>query len=165
MMRRWAGWECYFLIPFVVCVLSHPDVFALTASIGPNGCNAQAVHALGFTGQGVSVGVLSQAHCRVSHEAFFDKDGLGNPTGTSHAHYFDATNDTVFPYEPFWHDTAMAGIVGSRGGKNYPVEIGVAPGAEIYSVKITKVVSATDPNRLINPTWVQTGLEDRKSVV
>jgi hypothetical protein len=161
-MRRSAGWECYFLIPFVVCVLGHSDVFALTASIGPNGCNAQAVHALGFTGQGVGVGVLSQAHCRVSHEAFFDKDGLGNPTGSSHAHWFDATGDTVSPspYEPFWHDTAMAGIVGSRGGKNYPAEIGVAPDAEIYSIKITRPVSATDPNRVISIQWIEAGLDE-----
>jgi hypothetical protein len=159
-MRRTAGWKYYFLIPFVVCVLSHPDVFALTASIGPNGCNAQAVHALGITGQGVGVGVISQAHCRVSHEAFFDKDSQGNPTGTSHAHWFDATSDTVSPYEPFWHDTAMAGIVGSRGGKNYPAEIGVAPGAEIYSVKITKPISATDPNRVISIQWIEAGLDE-----
>jgi hypothetical protein len=150
----------YLLVSFTVCILGHPDVFALTASIGPDGCNARAVHALGFTGQGVGVGVLSQAHCRVSHEAFFDKDSLGNPVGTSHAHWFDATGDTLSPYEPFYHDTAMSGIVGSRGGKTYPAEIGVAPDAEIYSVKITRATSATDPTRVITLGYTQTGLDE-----
>jgi len=159
-MRRTAGWGYYVLVPLVVCVLGHPDVFALTASIGPDGCNAQAVHALGFTGQGVNVGMVTLKHCLVSHEAFFDKDGSGNPIGVSHAHWIDATNDTLFPYEPYWHDMGMAGIVGSRGGKNYPVEIGVAPGAEIYSVKVTHAVSATDPNRVLYFSYIQTGLEE-----
>jgi hypothetical protein len=159
-MKRGAGWGHYFLIPLVFCALCNQSVFALTASIGPNGCNAQAVHTLGFTGQGVGVGVISLEHCRVSHEAFFDKDAQGNPVGSSHAHWFDATEDTLSPYEPFWHDTAMAGIVGSRGGKSYPEEIGVAPDAEVYSIKITKRVSATDPNRLISSEWIQTGLDE-----
>jgi hypothetical protein len=148
------------VLAFVFCAGGNQNAFALTASIGPNGCNAQAVHALGFTGQDVSVGIISQAHCRVSHEAFFDKDSLGNPVGTSYAHWFDATGDTLSPYEPFYHDTAMSGIVGSRGGRLWPAEIGVAPDAKIYSVKVTKAVSATDPNRLISSTWVQAGLDE-----
>jgi len=165
-IKRIVGWECRFLIPLIFCVLGSPEIFALTASIGPNGCNAQAVQALGYTGAGVGVGVMTLMHCRVSHEAFFDKNEQGYPTGESYAHWFDATGDTVSPspYEPFWHDTAMAGIVGSRGGKNYPAEIGVAPDAEIYSIKITKPVSATDPNRVISSTWVQTGLTELKNL-
>ena len=153
-MRRSAGWGCYLLVPFVVCVLGHPEVFALTASIGPDGCNAQALHALGFTGQGVLVGVLSQAHARYTHEAFFDKDLQGYPTGSSYVSYVDATN-TVYPdYEPFWHDTQMAGIVGSRGGRLYPAEIGVAPGCSICSVRLVNSSSQ------IKVSYVKSGLDE-----
>jgi hypothetical protein len=140
-------------------VWGNHDIFALNASIGPDGCNAQAVHTLGYTGQGVRVGVISQAHCLITHEAFFDKDMLGNPTGSSYAYYYDPTGDTLSPYEPYWHDTAMAGIIASRGGFLYPSEIGVAPGAEIYSIKITKRASVTDPNRQVSSSWVEDGLD------
>lgn len=154
------GRHSLLLILIVFFLFMNQTVSALTGSIGPDGCNAQSLHSLGFTGQGVVVGILSQAHARVGHEAFFDKDELGNSTGDSHAHWFDATGDTIFPYEPYWHDTAMAGIIGSRGGKIYPTEIGVAPDAEIYSVKLTRV-SQSDPNaREINIDWIETGLDE-----
>jgi hypothetical protein len=147
------------------CIWGNQCVFALNASIGPDGCNAQAVHTLGYTGQGVEVGVgvgvITLEHCLVTHEAFFDKDALGNPIGSSHAHYYDPTEDTLYPdgYEPYWHDTSMAGIIASRGGYLYPTEIGVAPDSEIYSIKVTKRVSATDPNRLISTSWIEDGLD------
>lgn len=134
-------------------------IYALVESAGPDGCNTAVLHGLGITGQGVSIGIISQEHCRISHEAFFDKDNDGNPIGTSHAHWLDPTGDTVSPYEPYWHDTIMAGIAGSRGGKLYPNDLGMAPDAEIYSAKITQKASATDPNRLFYPSWIQDAIE------
>lgn len=147
------------LVLLLFCLWGNHAVYALNASIGPDGCNAQAVHMLGYTGHGVGVGVITQEHCLVTHEAFFEKDAQGNPTGSSYAHYYDSTGDVLYPYEPYWHDTAMAGIVASRGGYLYPNEIGVAPGAAIYNVKVTKQVSATDPNRLISSYWIEDGLD------
>jgi hypothetical protein len=159
LMRRTSGGRYYLLILLVIFLaFQNQRVLALTASIGPDGCNAQAVHALGFTGQGVLVGVFSQSHARISHEAFFDKDSQGYPIGASYVNWFDATG--VATYEPYWHDTAMAGIVGSRGGRLYPTEIGVAPDCEILSVRITKPVSDTDPTRQISDAWVEAGLDE-----
>jgi hypothetical protein len=158
-MRISSGGRYYFLILLVIFfACESQNVLALTASIGPDGCNAQALHALGYTGQGVVVGVMSQAHCLVTHEAFFNKDSQGYPTGTSYANWHDATGDTT--YEPYWHDTAMAGIAGGRGGRLYPAEIGVAPGCKIYSVRITKPVSVTDPSRSISVQWIKDGLDE-----
>lgn len=153
MMRIILGGRYYLLILLVIFFsLGSRKVLALTASIGPDGCNAQALHALGFTGQGVKVGVFSLDHARVTHEAFYAKDSQGYPTGTSYAAYFDATGESV--YETSYHDTAMAGIVGSRGGRLYPAEIGVAPGCSICSVRLV------DSNSEIKVSYVKAGLEE-----
>ena len=133
------------------------DVFSLAQSAGSEGCNATAVHDLGYTGQGVSIGLISLEHARYTHEAFYDKDETGNPIGDSHVHWFDPTGANL--YEPYWHDTSMAGILAGRGGVNYPEYLGMAPGAEIYSAKITRSTSDTDPNRLVNWTWFQKSLD------
>jgi hypothetical protein len=146
------GRYCFLLLLVVFFALHGREVSALTASIGPGGCNAQAVHTLGFTGQNVVVGIISQDHALVSHEAFFDKDSLGNPTGTSYATYFDATGDGA--YDPTYHDTAMAGIIGSRGGYLYPAEIGVAPDCSICNVRIVNSSSQT------SIPWFEAGLDE-----
>jgi len=132
------------------CALLSPLSFALQESTGPNGCNAKAVWDDGYTGQGVSVGVLSVMHSRISHEAFFDKNPDGTPTGLSHAHYIDPTGDTINPYEPLSHDTTVAGIAGSRGGFDYPESLGVSPGVEIYSAKVTQK-NPNDPSKRVVP--------------
>jgi hypothetical protein len=103
--------------------LSCVCLFALEVSTGPNGSNVQAVHALGYTGQGVGVGLICQDHARTTHEAF-----------AVHAHWFDATDQDN--YVPSNHDTSVGGIVCSRGGAAYPNDKGAAPDAELYSVKI-----------------------------
>jgi hypothetical protein len=139
----------FFLGIFFAC--HNQNVLALTASIGPDGCNAQALHALGFTGRGVLVGIFSQDHARVTHEAFYNKDSQGYPTGTSCVTYFDATGESA--YETSYHDTAMAGIVGSRGGQLYPAEIGVAPGCSICSVRMVNSSSQ------ISISYIKAGLE------
>ena len=52
------------------CALISTFSFALQESTGPGGSNVQDVHALGYTGQGISVGLISQDHARLTHEAF-----------------------------------------------------------------------------------------------
>jgi hypothetical protein len=142
-------------------------VLALTASIGPDGCNARALHLMDppLTGQGVTVGVFTQKHGLIDHEAFKNKDSQGYPTGDSYAAWFDAAGESF--YEPDitdpsmpGHDTSMCGIVASRGGRLYPAEIGVAPGCKILSVRISKPVSDTDPTRQISVSWIKSGLDE-----
>lgn len=111
------------------CALSSSPSFALGISTGPNGSNAQAVHALGYTGQGVSVGLISADYARYTHEAF-----AGNAT------WYDATGQNPYSPEPSFfdpqnHDTPLGGIICSRGGTLYPNDKGAAPGAFLYSVK------------------------------
>jgi len=105
--------------------LSCVCLFALEVSTGPNGSNVQEVHARGYTGQGVGVGLISQDHARTTHEAF-----------AGHAHWFDATDQDN--YVPSSHDTSVGGIICSRGGAAYPNDKGAAPDAELYSVKILR---------------------------
>jgi len=108
-------------------LLLAPKAYGLAGSTGPDGSNAQAVHALGRVGKGVNVGVVSLRNTRTTHEAFKD------PNGVSHAFSYDFSGDGI---EFSWHDTQMAGIVASRGDINHPNDIGVAPGANIHSARI-----------------------------
>ncbi|RKY09919.1 MAG: hypothetical protein DRP56_01965 [Planctomycetota bacterium] len=143
----------------LLCALVSPLSFALQESTGPNGSNVQAVHDLGYTGEGISVGLISQDHARYTHEAFFDKDGEGMPTGTSHANYYNATDEDPTLYVPISHDTSVGGIICSRGGASYPNDKGAAPAAELYSFRVTRNASETDPNKVIAPVWVQEALD------
>jgi hypothetical protein len=97
--------------------------------MGPDGSNAQAVHALGQTGEGVNVGIVSMRNTRTTHEAFKD------PCGVSHAFAYDFSGDGIAI--EFGHDTQVAGIVASRGGISNPDDIGAAPGADIHSARIS----------------------------
>lgn len=108
-------------------VLAAPKAYGLAESTGPDGSNARAVHALGQTGEGVNVGVISARNTRTTHEAFKD------PNGVSHAFSYDFTGDGI---EISGHDTQMAGIVASRGDDAHPDDFGVAPGADIHSARI-----------------------------
>jgi hypothetical protein len=139
-MRRTAGWGYYVLVPLVVCVLGHPDVFALTGSTGPGGSNAQAVHALGYEGQNINIGFISIDNLLVTHEAFYEKDLNGLPTGQQHAFVHDTLG---FGINATTHDTQMAGIIVSNGGQNEPYQIGVAPKANLHNVRVTSGGSIT----------------------
>lgn len=108
-------------------VLAAPKAYGLAESTGPDGSNARAVHALGQTGEGVNVGLISARNTRTTHEAFED------PCGVSHAFNYDFTGDGI---EISGHDTRMAGAVISRGDDTHPDDIGVAPGADIHSARI-----------------------------
>lgn len=102
--------------------LSTSTVLGLNESTGPDGSNAQDVHALGYEGQGVNVGLISQHNARSDHEAF-----QGHVTSS------DYSGDGVLASD---HDTAMAGIVASRGGASFPNDIGVAPQSDVYSARV-----------------------------
>ena len=108
-------------------VLPVPRAYGIAESTGPDGSNVQAVHALGQTGEGVNVGLMSARNTRTTHEAFKD------PCGVSHAFSYDFTGDGI---EISGHDTRMAGAVVSRGDDTHPDDIGVAPGANIHSARI-----------------------------
>ena len=135
----------------VVVVLSQLALpaFALDQSTGPGGSNVQAVWDNGYTGQGVTVGLISQDHARLTHEAF---------SGIDSNNWFDATDQNN--YVPSNHDTSVGGIICSRGGAAYPNHKGAAPGAELYSYKVVRPISESDPNLLIDTAWIQTALDE-----
>ena len=118
-----------------------PKAYGLAESTGPDGSNALAVHALGQTGEGVNVGLISARNTRITHEAFED------PCGVSHAFSYDFTEDGI---EISWHDTEMAGIVASRGGVGHPNDIGVAPASDIHSARIVDNSNQTTNTTLTN---------------
>lgn len=97
------------------------------------------------------MGLISGNNTRDSHEAFEDANGV------SHAFAYDFTNDgRGIIYSG--HDTAMAGIVCSRGGTaSHPNDIGVAPGADIYSAR---VVGRVDGNDTIYLSYVEDALAE-----
>jgi hypothetical protein len=107
--------------------LAVPKAYGIAESTGPDGSNAQAVHALGWVGEGVNVGLMSAGNVRTTHGAFED------PCGVSGAFNYDFTGDGI---EISGHDTRMAGAVISRGDDTHPDDIGVAPGADIHSARI-----------------------------
>jgi len=119
--------------------------FALAGSTGPDGSNAQAVHALGEVAQGVNVGFIAHQNTRITHEAFRDSNGI------SHAFNYDSSGSGIVPLN---HDTWMAGIVASRGGASHPNDIGVAPGADIHTARVV------DNNSSIHGSWLEDALEE-----
>ncbi|MHC5000921.1 MAG: S8 family serine peptidase [Planctomycetota bacterium] len=106
------------------CALLPAFSFAVQESTSPNGSNVQAVHDLGYTGQGVSVGLISANHALDSHEAF-----------AGQAFLYDATDTN--PYDPIDHDTSVGGSICSRGGVSYPDDKGTAPDAVLHSIKVS----------------------------
>jgi hypothetical protein len=107
------------------------SVYALQGSTAADGSNAQAVHQLGITGQGINVGLISARNVRDTHQAFNDSNGV-------HVFNFDYSGSEVnytggdFP----GHDTWVAGIIASRGWTSHPNDIGVAPGCDVYSARV-----------------------------
>ncbi|MHC4721436.1 MAG: S8 family serine peptidase [Planctomycetota bacterium] len=127
--------------------LAAPRAYGLAESMGPDGSNVLAVHALGQTGEGVNVGVVSLRNTRTTHEAFED------PCGVSHAFAYDFSGDGIGISS---HDTQMAGIVASRGGISYPDDIGAAPGADIHSARIAD--DSSPP--ITTNVWVTNALDE-----
>ncbi len=124
--------------------------YGLAESTGPDGSNAQAVHELGQTGADVKIGLVAGRNVYTNHEAFFDKDTNGVPTGTTHAFNYDFSGDGT---QPAVHDTWMAGIAVSRGGVLYPNDIGVAPGADVHCARVA------DNDDIIYYSWLENALD------
>jgi len=122
-----------------------PEAYGLAEAIGPDGSNAQAVHELGQTGQGVNVGLIAEDNARDSHEAFADSNGI------SHLFNYDFSGDGISISS---HDTWMAGVVASRGGTLYPDDMGLAPGVDIYSARVV------ENNDDIYLSWLENALEE-----
>jgi hypothetical protein len=115
------------LLIFFVC----SSVYALQGSTAENGSNAQAVHELGYTGQGINIGFIAGGNVLATHLAFQDSNGI------SHAINHDVSG-AGFTYT--FHDTPFAGIIISRGTlPNHPNDIGVAPDAFVHCVRITSL--------------------------
>jgi hypothetical protein len=120
------------MVFFLHCLTA--TVYGLVAT-GPDGSNAQAVHALGYIGAGVNVGIITVSNTRTTHEAFYDKDTSGLPIGSSHAFAYNLSGDTSGIVISD-HDTWIAGVIASRGGATHPDDIGVAPGVDIYNARV-----------------------------
>ncbi len=132
-----------------VLILVGTKAYGLAESTGPGGSNAQAVHDLGQIGDGIKIGLIASRNVYADHEAFFDKDPCGAPTGSTHAFNYDFTGDGI---ESFDHDTWMAGIAASRGGVSYPDYNGVAPGAEVHCGRIANDINA------VATVWIENAL-------
>ncbi|MHC4192585.1 MAG: S8 family serine peptidase [Planctomycetota bacterium] len=132
-----------------ITALLGTDIFiqkvnGLAESTGPDGSNAKAVHALGETGEGINVGLISADNTRVTHEAF--KNAQGDPN----AFAYDFTGNGI-QYSN--HDTWVAGVVASRGGAAYPNDLGIAPGANIHSARVV------DNSHSISSTYFTAALD------
>lgn len=127
-----------------------PAAYGLAESTGSDGSNAQAVHTLGETGEGINVGFISGRNIRTTHEAFYDKDPNGNPIGTTHAFNYDYSGAGTSSSS---HDTSVAGIVAGRGGFSYPNDIGAAPGVDIHSARVA------DNNNMVSSNWMILALD------
>ncbi len=106
----------------VACLCS--EAWGLAESTGPGGSNAQAIRLACQNGDGIKVGILGGENVLASHEAF---NGI---TVVNHA-------AAGLGVSVGWHDTIAAGIIASNGGASYPDDIGIAPGVEIHSMRIS----------------------------
>jgi hypothetical protein len=121
------------------------EVYGLAESTGAGGSNAIAVHQLGETGEGVTIGFISAGSVLTTHEAFTDANGV------SHVFDYDFSGDGNSIIS---HDTQLAGIIVSRGGAAFPNEIGVAPGANLYCARVANNSGS------ISPAWIISALND-----
>jgi len=141
----------------VICIitlcqdLAVQKTYALAESTAEGGSNAQAVHKLGETGEGVNVGLIAARNVLTTHEAFYDKDANGSPTGLTNAFNYDFSRDGIMPVD---HDTWMAGIVASRGGILHPDDLGLAPGAKTHCARVA------DDNDVIYLYWLKDALDE-----
>jgi hypothetical protein len=116
--------------------------FGLTEACGPSGTNVYAVHQLGITGRGVYIALLSAGNVRDSHIAFERPDGPA-------VELYDFTGGGLSRSS---HDTHIAGIIVSNGSPEHPEQIGAAPGAKLYSARIS--------NKQITSAFIMDALDD-----
>ncbi|MGA2679770.1 MAG: S8 family serine peptidase [Sedimentisphaerales bacterium] len=136
--RIMAWWGVIVLAQYFVLT---QEVYGLAESTGPGGSDSIAVHQLGITGKGVNIGFISAGSVRTTHEAFKDANGV------IHAFNYDFSGDGI---SIIAHDTQLAGIIASNGGAAYTNEIGVAPGANIYSARVSNNSGNISSTWLIN---------------
>ncbi len=138
----------YCLIISLLLAVFCSGVYALQGSTAENGSNAQAVHELGYTGQGINVGLISARNVRDTHEAFNDSDGV-------HVFNFDYSGSDVnyTGGDVPGHDTWVAGIIASRGWTGHPNDIGVSPDCNLYSARVVNNYSG------ISTGYVEDALE------
>lgn len=135
-----------FILLGIILILAGQSVFGLVASTGPNGSNAQTVHAQGLTGKGVNVAMLSSGNALQTHEAFAGHAVLNH----------DFTGKGTAPNS---HDTQVAAIVVSRGGSGEQSDCrGVAPGATLHSARISDgILSLATVDRALHELIVNHG--------
>ncbi len=112
----------------IFLIIACQTTFALTEALGADGINVHAVHKAGITGDGVNIGLLSKGNARDGHIAF-DRTG-GNSAVILH----DFTGTGL---SRSGHDTQMAGILASAGSPIHLEAVGVCPGANVHSSRIT----------------------------
>ena len=115
-----------FIISLLLAFLA-TSAFGLSGSVAVDGCNAKAVHQLGYTGAGIHVGLATSKNMLTTHNAFTDSNGI------AHAFNHDVIGEG-FVYD--YHDTPFAGIIISNGDAGHLNEIGVAPGAFAHCARI-----------------------------
>ncbi|OHB51210.1 MAG: hypothetical protein A2Y10_08810 [Planctomycetes bacterium GWF2_41_51] len=115
----------------LLLAMLYSNIYALQGSIAENGSNTQALHAIGITGLGVNVGLISARNVRNTHQTFIDISG-------SHVFNYDYTGDGVnYSLGPIaGHDTWVAGIIAGRGWTGHTNDIGAAPGCDVYSARV-----------------------------
>lgn len=119
----------YCLIISLFLAVFCSGVYGLAGSTAANGSNAQAVHQLGITGEGVKVGLITFGNVQADHLAFLDSNGQ---TGVFNHNYTGDGYGSLYTF----HDTPFAGIIKSRGSYDHPNDIGVAPDAEIHCGRV-----------------------------
>ena len=106
------------------------QAFALRESQGPGGDNVLELHDLGIDGTGQTIGLISGANIRTTHDAL----------GVADFFNLDFTGAGISVIN---HDTWMAGIMASRGDQGQADQLGVAPGAAVYSARVISNDSIT----------------------
>lgn len=121
----------YCLIISLLLAIFCSSVYGLQGSTAANGSNAQAVHELGYTGQGINVGLISARNVQDTHEAFNDSNGVH----VFNSDYSGSDVNYMGGGVP-GHDTWVAGIIASRGWTGHPNNIGVSPDCNLYSARV-----------------------------
>lgn len=116
----------------------YSEAYGLKEALSKDGINVYAVHEKSITGEGVNIAILSHGNVRDNHAAF-------ERGSDSAVKLYDFTGAGL---SRSGHDTHIAGILISKGSPSHPDEIGVCPGANVHSARIT--AKGTSPQILKN---------------
>jgi len=140
MYKSAEGFLCCFVAAGLSLLVQAEHLLADDGWLGPGGSNVLAVHALGEQGEGINIGLIAADNARKTHEAFRDD------SGRSRVVCYDYTGEGSYRVSD--HDTWVAGIVCSGGGRGHENDIGVAPKARLVSAKVTRgIAGPEDPNK------------------